>query len=265
MLTACGTTKTPEPQSPVQPAPVVTEVPPQPDPAPQQPETPALSPAMQALHDAVDGKDPDAIRTAAHDVIDSDTDSPDATTALCILARTELSDGHAVAAQRYAEKALERDAQNYDALMTLARSAQAQDRLDEAVKTFDRAAAAKADAAEPHAAKAAILLMFLDYERALAEAEAASQLAPDDCRVLTIHADTLYAAHRFPDAVAQYTKAEAKRCELPMPALVNLAKLYEVHIQDAAMACKTYQRLVALDPENPYYKASMDYQCAQNP
>ena len=43
--------------------------------------------------------------------------------------------------------------------------------------------------------------------------------------------------------------------------LKNIAKIYELHLQNPAKACEAYTVLSQKIPDNDYYKASRDYQC----
>ncbi len=235
---------------------------PEPSPAPvNEPEKPAISKELQDLRDSIQNQSQD-IEEKAHAVIEAYAPSAERIEALNVLSQRALNDKKYDEAQLYAKASLDLDAQNYETLMIMAGIARAVEKNDEAVNWLTQAAQVSPDKTAPYVQKAAILLEFLDTERALLVAGQAQKLDPDACDVTIIYADALFAGLQFRDAIIQYEHADSLKCNLSEAALQNMAKLYEIHLQDAKNACQLYERLIKIAPDNPYYKASRDYQCS---
>ena len=247
---------TPEPQA--QPAPE----PPQETAAPAPTPEPEISPALKNLRNSIASGNANAIKTAAHEIIDADPESQDSAEALRALATTAIAEQKYNEAMLYADAASKIKADDLDTMLLKAKiNMQLDDHLA-ANKQLQAAIQAFPNAYEPHLLKAAIAIKFLDSERALEDAAAASALAPQNCDVLIIHGDALYLNLKYEQAIASYEKADAAQCKLTEPAILNMAKMYEVQLQAPAKSCKAYERLVQIAPDNAYYKASRDYQCS---
>ena len=147
-----------------------------------------------------------------------------------------------------------------ETLYLLARIAHDQNNDDDAVKILNQCIEKYPEDSRAYSFKAMLLLSYLDTERALDNAYKAYQLNPKDCGVLVTYADALYASQKYEDAAKQYVDAQSA-CKLTESSLKNLAKLYEINLQDAKKACEIYTKLAEIDTNNPYYKASRDYQC----
>lgn len=258
---AAGCAATPAPV-PTTPAVTTPAPPPAPEPAPvvQEP-VPAVSPELQALRKSMAEKNDSEAKLQAHAIIDANPKSKDATEALQALAEIMMADSKLGEAQLYADAAYAIDPKNPQTLICLARLAILNEQNDVAVRYLKEAAANSPGDPLPHIMLASILLQFLDTERALTAAKTAYQLAPKDCRASIIYADALYASLSYPDAITQYEAAQTQGCQIGENTLKNIARLYEVHTQNPQKACDAYRRLHEKDAANPYYKASMDYQC----
>ena len=264
VLQACASTPKPAVQTPV--AQPQAQVPEQPvnvqetHIAPTEPEK-QVAPEIASLRQSVQKGQNDDIDKNAHAVIDRNPETPEAAEALRALANLDLQNKKFDTAQLYAETAHTFDPGNPENGLVLARCLHALNRDDDAVKLLDETIAKSPDNPGLYALKTAILLEYLDVERALQAARKAHELLPNDCGTTMIYADALYASKSFPDAVTAYESARTQ-CKLPETALQNLAKLYEVHTQNPQKACELYKQLADLDPNNAYYKASRDYQCS---
>lgn len=261
LATGCAT-QTAAPQTP---ADVPTEQPVQiTEPEPEKPvvSEPVISTNLKALRNAVAQKQPDSIRTAAHEIIDQNAPAEERAEALRALSKLAVTSNNLAEARIFAEKAEEILPNQSDTLLLLARIAHADNRNDDAIRYLNAASQTAPDDSEPYAMKAAILLSFLDTDRALEAAQKAHDIDSNDCLTNIIYADALYASHKFTEASESYEFADTHSCSLSETALQNMAKLYEVHVQSPQKACAAYQRLTDLAPDNPYYKASRDYQCA---
>ena len=139
--------------------------------------------------------------------------------------------------------------------------AHAQANDDEALAHFEAAATADPKNATPCVLSAALLLTYLDLEKALDRSACAMTRQPERCDVLAIRADTLYAAKQFEDAAAHYEKYVAAACPESEDVLLHLAKLNESQLNQPKRACELYTRLAELRPDDPNYAASRAYQC----
>ena len=261
-LQACASKPQPAVQSPVsQPDPVVSQ-PVEPE-VVQAPSEPAeqIAPQIQALRDAVEHGDAVSIETSAHEVIDAFPETPHAAEALRALAGLNMQRQQYDQALLYADAALSIDRTDAQSLLLNARILHALHRDDEAVKVLNEGIEKAPQNAALYRLKAAVLLEYLDVERALQAAQKAHELSPSDCAVQVVYADALFAAKRFEESASTYESARSQ-CKLSEKSLQNLAKLYEVHTQNPQKACELYKQLCDLDPGNAYYKASRDYQCS---
>lgn len=261
-----GCASTPAPVSEVATSvPVVSE----PVVEPVQPEpvevVPEVSPAIQALRDSMGQQNYPEAELRARTIIDAAPKSGDAAEALRILAEISMASGKLSEAQLYADAAYAISSKDVKTLICLARLAILHEQMDVAVKHLKEAVEVSPRDSQPHVMLATILLQFLDVERALEAAQKAYELAPHQCSAVVVYADALYATRAFTESIAQYELAERQGCQSGEETLKNMAKLYEVHVQNAQKACASYQRLHAMSPDNPYYKASMDYQCGLTP
>ncbi len=234
------------------------------EPEPEKPvvSEPEISVDLRSLRDAVAQKQPDSIRTAAHEIIDRNAPAEERAEALRALSELAVTSNNLAEARIFAEKAEETLPNQSDTLLLLARIAHADNRNDDAIRYLNAASQTAPENSRSFAMKAAILLSFLDTERALEAAQKAHDIDSNDCLTNIIYADALYASHKFTEASESYESADTRGCSLSETALQNMAKLYEVHVQSPQKACAAYQRLTDLAPDNPYYKASRDYQCA---
>lgn len=227
---------------------------------------PTAAPDVQALRESISKDEPEKIQMHAHEILERTAAPEESAEALRALADVSLKKKRIAEAQMYADNAASAMSDNAETRILQARIAHADNRDDDAVKLLKTAIEIAPDNPTPYILKSAILLSFLDTDRALADAEKAYKLAPDKCDAVIVYADALMASRDFKHSVEQYEAAD-KFCTLSEPALKNMAKLYEVHVQDAEKSCRSYQRLCEIDPNNEYYKASRDYQCsaAKNP
>lgn len=264
-LTGCATAPTPAPVAPVTtvaPTPSETVIPNQEPVKPEpEPQIPVISPALQALRDQMTQKNYPEAKLNAHAIIDENPKSNDAAEALRSLAEIHMTDGKIAQAQLYADAAYALNSGDPQTLICLAKLAILHDQSDVAVKHLTEASKYAPKDPLPHIMRANVLLQFLDIERALEAAKTAHQLAPQNCHAVIIYADALFASKSYPEAIAQYENAQTQQCKIGEETLKNMAKLYEVHIQNPQKACEAYQKLHHIDNTNPYYKASMDYQC----
>ena len=247
---------TPEPQA--QPAPEPPKETAEPAPAPE----PEISPALKKLRNSIASGNANDIKAAAHEIIDAEPEAQDSAEALRALATTAIAEQKYDEAMLYADAASKIKADDLDTMMLKAKINVLRDDHLTANKQLQAAIQAFPNAYAPHLLKAAIAIKFLDSERALEDAAAASALAPQNCDVLIIHGDALYLNLKYEQAIASYEKADAAQCKLTEPAILNMAKIYEVQLQAPAKSCKAYERLVQIAPDNAYYKASRDYQCS---
>lgn len=224
-----------------------------------QHDTPSLSPRLASLHHALQRKAWDELDRMAHEILDENPASGDAAEALHALAISHLARHAPSTARLYAQNAFKLAPDNPDILLTMARIARTQQAHDEALKYLDSAADHAPTQSEALVLKAAILLEFLDTPRALEAATEAIRRTPDACHAKLIHADALYAGLQYQQAADAYENARS--CPLPEDALKNIAKIYELHLQNPAKACEAYTELSQKIPDNDYYKASRDYQC----
>ena len=264
-IQACASNPQPSAQSPVSQPPS--------QPAVEQPSVPQTieseaQPVVEqspqeliALRQSLEKGDVGEIDTNAHLVIDRFPETPEAAEALRALADLSIRNKKYETAQMYAETAYAINAENPDNGLLLARCLHALNRDNEAVKLLDDMIGKNSDKAELFALKAAILLEYLDVERAMQAAQKAHDLKPNDCGVGVVYADALYASKSFSQAASAYESVR-QQCSLTEESLQNLAKLYEVHTQNPQKACELYKQLTAINPDNAYYKASRDYQCA---
>ncbi|MBQ9395096.1 MAG: tetratricopeptide repeat protein [Proteobacteria bacterium] len=227
---------------------------------------PAAAPDVQALRDSISSHDTAGIQSNAESILERNAQPDESAEALRALAAVSLKEGRIAEAQMYADNAATAMPDNAETRILQARIAHADNRDDDAVKLLKTAIEIAPDNPTPYILKSAILLSFLDTERALADAQKAHEIAPKNCDAVVVYADSLMATRNFEKSIEQYEAADSF-CSLSESALKNMAKLYEVHVQNAEKSCKSYQRLCEIDPENAYYKASRDYQCsaAQNP
>ncbi len=252
-------------ESPVQT--VVTEPAAEPEPEVQQakesvPVAPAVSEQLQALRNSISVGDAAEIERIAHQIIDSGSEQGEQIEALRALSQRACAENRYEEARLYAEAAYGKESRSAETLMLLARISRYEQKNDEAVKRLREAIETDPGNPKPYLMKAAILLEFLDVERALADAKKARELDPADCSTGIVLADAFFAAHQFEDAASEYEKTVSQNCSLSEASLANLAKLYEVHLQNPKKACSTYQQLTQMAPDNAYYKASKDYQCS---
>ena len=258
LVPACASQPKPEPQSVaapvVQPEPVSEPV----EAVQEEADKTTVSPHLAALRDAV--KNGGDIEKTAHDVIDANPESADAVEALRALAIHALAEKDSDKAQLYIEAAVGYAPQDVDNLYVYARVLHAAGRDDEAIKKLDDGIRIAPDNSALYRLKANILLEYLDTTRALEAARKAHEIAPENCGDTIVYADALYASKSYEDAVAAYESARV-HCTVSELALQNLAKLYEVHVQNPEKACGIYKLLAEQSPDNAYYKASRDYQC----
>lgn len=260
-LQACASKPQPVVQAPVsQPEPVTQPVA-APDPEPQPAPVEAIAPEIKALRDAVNRADRDEIERSAHSVIDAFPETPHAAEALRALADLAMQQQQFEQAQLYADAALSIDRDDPRSLLLNARVLHALHRDDEAMKQLNHGIEKSPDDAGLYRMQAMILIEYLDVDRALKAAQKAHELSPSDCGVQIVYADALFAAKRFEDSASAYESARLQ-CKLSEKSLQNLAKLYEVHTQNPQKSCELYKLLCEMDPGNPYYKASRDYQCS---
>lgn len=225
-------------------------------------EVPVVSEQLQSLRNSISSGDGAEIDRLAHQIIDSGAEKGEQTEALRALSERACAEKKFEEARLYAETAYGLESRAVETLMLLSRIARYEQKNDEAVKRLREAIEVAPDNPKPYLMKAAILLEFLDVERALADAKKARELEPADCSTGVVLADAFFAAHQFEDAASEYEKTVSQNCSLSEASLANLAKLYEVHLQNPQKACSTYQQLTQMAPDNAYYKASKDYQCS---
>lgn len=217
-----------------------------------------VAPELKALREAMAAGDAPRISDNAQKVIDRYPQSDGAQEALRALCDVSLKRGEPSEAALYLNAALAISADHFDNQMMSARVAHASGDDQTALKALAKAAEINPEAAQPHVERAAILLSYLDTARALQSAEKAIALS-QTCDAQLIYADALYADKQYEPAIRHYELASS--CELSEAALKNMAKIYEVHVQDAKAACRYYRILTERFPDNAYYKASRDYQC----
>lgn len=261
MLFGCASSP---PAIPATPAAVTPETPitqPKPEPPPVQETVPTISPILQSLRESMSQNNYPEARLKAHAIIDNAPKSADAAEALRTLAEINIAEAKLGEAQLNADAAYAINPEDTQILLCLARLAIIHEQNDVAVKHLKEAAHLAPQDPVPHIMLANIQLQFLDTERALASAKTAFQLAPQNCNASIVYADALYASRSYPEAIAQYEAAQTQHCKIGEATLKNMAKLYEVHTQNTQKACDAYKRLHEIDANNPYYKASMDYQC----
>ncbi len=260
MLGCASTHPAPVVETPVEPAPVEVA---QPVDAHQNDE-PALSPLRIALLDAQKSQDAQQIESAARNIIDADPTSEDAKYAYLALAELNLASAPETA-RLFVERAYEITPNDYDVQMIYGRIAHAQTQTqnsdDEALDHFARAAQADTKNAAPCIAAAAILLNYLDIERANDQAKCAIEREPERCDAIAIFADARYAAKDYESAAKAYENYIQKDCNQSEDVLKRLAKLNETQLSDPKRACELYNQLLNLVPDDPNYKASRDYQC----
>lgn len=217
-----------------------------------------ILPEIKILREAIASGDAQRISESAQRVIDRYPKSEEAQEALRALCDLSLKRGAPSEAALYLNAVLAISADDFDNQMMSARVAHESGDDQTALKALLKASEIKPDAARPHVERAAILLSYLDTTRAFQSAEKAIALS-QTCDVQLIYADALYADKQYESAIRHYELASS--CELPEAALKNMAKIYEVHVQDAKAACRYYRILTERFPDNAYYKASRDYQC----
>lgn len=220
-------------------------------------------PQSLALIQAYQKADPE-LSQKAHAIIDPQTKGKDTALALNVLALQALDAQELDLARLYAQRAALADPEFDEAHLALGRIATAQARYNEAIKHYERAAELNPKRAMANVAATALLLDFLDIERALAKAQAAVKAEPQNCQAIAITADAHMAKKNFKEAVEHYESFQKQaKCQENERLLQNLAKIYEVHLQEPQKACHTYQQLLDISPNNANYKASRDYQCQQ--
>lgn len=265
----CGTTSTPKVEAVttsivVEPEPSEVEVSPATEPEKEESTREVVSSNLEKLREFVEqGREEEATQMA-HQILEQTPESLECLEALRTLSQYAIASGNEGLARLYIENALSRSPEDIASLEILSRIAQSQQRDEEAIRILDKILSLDAKHVTSLVRKSALLLKYLDDERALESAKTAHQIAPDRCDVRILYADSLYAHRDYREAVSEYELAEAKSCPMSTSALENMAKIYEVHLQMAERACAMYRRLFELDRENPYYKASMDYQCGQS-
>ena len=220
---------------------------------------PEISPELKDLREAIKSGSND-VEAKAHAVVDKSPEGSDAAEALRVLATLAIQDKNVTKALLYADAANAAQADSLDNLLLLAEIAHLQQRDSDAVKYYKKCTELSPNDSRAYHQTARILLGYLDTERALTAAAKAYELDAKSCEINITYADTLYANQKFEDAANIYVQAQSL-CPLPEPALKNLAKLYEINLQDAKKACDAYTKLADQHPDNPYYKASRDYQC----
>jgi tetratricopeptide (TPR) repeat protein len=261
MLFGCASTPPTAPATPAAATPEVQAPQPKPEPPPVQETVPTISPVLQSLRESMIQNNSPEAKLKAHAIIDNAPKSADAAEALRTLAEISMHEVKLGEAQLYADAAYAINPKDTQILLCLARLAILHEQNDVAVKHLKEAANLSPQDPLPHIMLANIQLQFLDTERALASAKTAFQLAPQNCNASIVYADALYASRAYPEAIAQYEAAQTQHCKIGEATLKNMAKLYEVHTQNPQKACAAYKRLHEIDANNPYYKASMDYQC----
>ena len=225
-----------------------------------QPEKPVISKELQDLRDTVKRSDFESAKNLAHQIIDREpegTESPEALRTLAFIARSE---NNLSLASLYVSDANRIQPDQLETLYLIAQIAHEQNHDDDAVKVLNQCIEKFPEDSRSYIFKAKLLLSYLDIERALDVASKAYQLDGQSCDVNVVYADTLYASQKYEEAANQYVKAQSL-CTLTEASLKNLAKLYEVNLQDSKKACDIYTKLAEMDASNPYYKASRDYQC----
>ena len=261
LLTGCKTTPAPQVEVPVTPPPAVPAAPAEPEPVVAElPPEPAMSEDLKALHDAMTSSDKASIERCARSIIDKDPAGSDAVTAYRALAELALETSPATA-RLYIERAAELSPNDAEVRLVFGKIAHAQANDDEALAHFEAAATADPKNATPCVLSAALLLTYLDLEKALDRSACAMTRQPERCDVLAIRADTLYAAKQFEDAAAHYEKYVAAACPESEDVLLHLAKLNESQLNQPKRACELYTRLAELRPDDPNYAASRAYQC----
>lgn len=221
---------------------------------------PEISPELKKLHLAVESGNSEEIKAAAHTIIDAGPSGSESAEALRALAELSIRNERYSEAGLYADAAIQALPDNAENLFLKARIAHLQQHDDEAVKNLRKCIELAPTDARPYLLKASILLNYLDTERALADAEKAYKINPKDCESMVLYADALYASKQYSEAAEHYSSAMTQ-CRISEDSLKKLAKIYELHLQDAPRACEIYTKLTEMFPENPYYKASRDYQC----
>ena len=215
---------------------------------------------LKVLREAVGKSEPSDIENLAHVVIDRMPDSPESAEALRVLAQLAISEKNYSKALLYGEAANTIQPDSLDNLLLLAEIAHLQERDSDAVKLYKKCIELYPNDSRAYLQKARILLVYLDTDRALESAAKAYELDSKNCETSVVYADALYASQKYEDAVNHYVQAQSL-CSLSESALKNLAKLYEVNLQNPSKACEIYTKLTEIDPNNAYYKASRDYQC----
>jgi len=262
-LTGCATTPagTPQPLPDTTPEPEArtdarSETPP-------LEETPATPLWHQALLEAMASGNVTRIEAEASTIINARPTSPEAAFAFNVLAQLALDQGNPHKARLYVERALSLADQDPQTLLLFGQIAHTQKRDSEALEAFAKASEAAPDDPRPDAMAAAIYLEYLDLERALKHAGEAYRRQPADCRAIDTYADVLYASRQYQQAIDIYETRQRQKnpCPLLEPVLRNMAKIYEVHVQNSEAACKLYEALLSLSPDNPSYLASRNYQC----
>ncbi|MCL2326052.1 MAG: tetratricopeptide repeat protein [Proteobacteria bacterium] len=226
-------------------------------------ETPHAPPWQQALLEAMASGNVAGIEAEANAIIDARPTSPEAAFAFNALAQLALDQGNPNKARLYVERALAIADQAPQTHLLFGQIAHAQKRDSEALEAFARASQAAPDDPRPDAMAAAIYLEYLDLERALTFAGEAYRRQPADCRAIDTYADALYANRQYQQAIEIYETRQRQKTPCPPleSVLKNMAKIYEVHVQNSEAACKLYEALLSLSPDNPSYLASRNYQC----
>jgi tetratricopeptide (TPR) repeat protein len=108
----------------------------------------------------------------------------------------------------------------------------------------------------------AILIEYLDYERANVLFEEATTIAPSHCVANLGYAATLYATSKYEDSAGKY-KYYIDQCDAKhLSSYERLAKLYESSLNDPAQAIKYYRQALGLTTEaekQTQYKAMIQF------
>ena len=108
----------------------------------------------------------------------------------------------------------------------------------------------------------AILIEYLDYQRANEQFSQALKIEPDHCVANLGYGATQYALQAYPEAVKHYQFYVSKCDEKHVSSYERLAKLHEGPLADPAKAIEYYQALLTLGPgsdQEKQYKAMINF------
>jgi tetratricopeptide (TPR) repeat protein len=137
-----------------------------------------------------------------------------------------------------------------------------QNNIPQAVIAFEKANEAGPKFLYSRLNLGAILIEYLDYQRADKQFEEAMALAPDNCVANLGRGATLFALEKHADAAARY-EFYLDKCESDhVSSWERLAKLYEGKLANPDKAIEAYRKLISLTPDESKqnaYKAMIQF------